>query len=62
MKDRKELKKIAKEIIKLEHKCQQDKNNTNKYMTEMQQLISNLSIEEILALDEYIARSSKLKK
>jgi len=64
MKDRKEKRKIAKEIIKLECKCRQtkDKKLIDEYTTKMNDLIKNLSLEDILFLDEYITRKQNLIK
>lgn len=64
MKDRKEKRKIAKEIIKLECKCRQttDQKLIEKYTTEMNDLIKHLSLEDILFLDEYIMKKQNLIK
>ena len=59
MKD-KEKEKIAQEIIKLELKCQEDKDNLNIYLQKMTELTENLSLEELLEIDEYIMSSKKL--
>ena len=59
MKD-KEKEKIAQEIIELELKCQEDKNNLNIYLQKMTELTENLSLEELLEIDEYIMCSKKL--
>lgn len=59
MKD-KEKEKIAQEIIELELKCQEDKDNLNIYLQKMTELTENLSLEELLEIDEYIMSSKKL--
>jgi hypothetical protein len=59
MKD-KEKEKIAQEIIELELKCQEDKDNLNIYLQKMTELTKNLSLEELLEIDEYIMCSKKL--
>lgn len=59
MKD-KEKEKIAQEIIELELKCQEDKDNLNIYLQKMTELTENLSLEELLEIDEYIMCSKKL--
>jgi len=59
MKD-KEKEKIAQEIIELELKCQEDKDNLNIYLQKMTELTENLSLEELLEIDEYIICSKKL--
>lgn len=59
MKD-KEKEKIAQEIIELELKCQEDKDNLNIYLQKMIELTENLSLEELLEIDEYIMGSKKL--
>ena len=56
MKD-KEKEKIAQEIIELELKCQEDKDNLNIYLQKMTELTENLSLEELLEIDEYIMSS-----
>lgn len=63
MKDKKKkVKKIAQKIVELENKCQLDKTNINKYLTQMQQLTEHLSLEELLAVDEYILENKLLTK
>jgi hypothetical protein len=65
MKDKekkKKIKSIAQQISQLENKCRIDSVNQLKYMAEMQQLIENLSLEELLEIDEYIIESKCLKK
>ena len=62
MKDTKKIKKVAKQIVELEKKCINDKNNINKYLKKMQQLTENLSLEELLAIDEYILENKLLTK
>ncbi len=62
MKDTKEkIKEIALQIVELEKKCQSEKNNRKNYMTQIQQLIENLSLEELLEIDEYIVNHDLLK-
>lgn len=62
MKDEKRIKQIAKQLAELERKCQKDKNNINIYLEEMDNLTKNLSLEEILEIDEYILENVLLKK
>lgn len=59
MKD-KEKENIAQKIIELELKCQEDKDNLNIYLQKMTELTENLSLEELLEIDEYIMCSKKL--
>ena len=59
MKD-KEKENIAQKIIELELKCQEDKDNLNIYLQKMTELTENLSLEELLEIDEYIMSSKKL--
>ena len=59
MKD-KEKENIAQKIIELELKCQEDKDNLNTYLQKMTELTENLSLEELLEIDEYIMSSKKL--
>lgn len=54
MKDEERIKNIAMQIAQLEKKCQLDKNNINNYLMKMEELTKNLSLEDILAIDEYI--------
>ena len=60
MKD-KNMENIAKKIIQLELKCREDKDNLNTYLQEMITLTENLSLEELLELDEYILGMNVLK-
>lgn len=49
MKNKKQLKKIASKIIELENACQNN-DNISKNMSEMENIISNLSFEDMLSL------------
>jgi len=51
------IKEVATQIVLLEKECQQG--NLNK-MPELEHLISNLSLEEMLAIDEYIYQQNLL--
>ena len=61
MKDKeKEIENIAQEIIQLELKCREDKDNRNTYLQKITELTSSLSLEELLEIDEYILTSNQL--
>ena len=63
MKDKnKKVKRIAQQIVELEKKCQTDINNREKYILKIEQLTGNLSLEELLAIDEYILSNNLLKR
>lgn len=49
------LEQLALKIISLEEECQQNK-NVEKNLTEMEKLIMTLSLEDMLAIDEYITK------
>ena len=49
MKSKKQLKKIASKIIELENACQNN-DNISKNMSEMENIMSNLSFEDMLPL------------
>lgn len=49
MKSKKQLQKIASQIIKLESACQNN-DNISKNMSEMENIMSNLSFEDMLPL------------
>lgn len=55
----KKLKKIATQIIELEKLCQKG-DNVPDNMNKMAQLISELSLEEMLAVDDYITKEKLL--
>jgi hypothetical protein len=57
----KRLEKIAKKIIELEKKCQEE-GPLPEYLTEMESLSKNLSFEDLLFIDEYILEKTDLKK
>ena len=59
-KEKKEIKNIAQEIIQLELKCREDKDNINTYLQKITELTSSLSLEELLEIDEYILMSNQL--
>lgn len=61
MKDEKKLKELAKQIYNLEQECQLGK-NIQKNINKIEQLIQNLSIEEMLIIDEYITNENFLTK
>ena len=57
----KELKKIAQQIINLEYRLALDKDD--KYaQNKIQEIMSALSMEEMLIIDDYIIGSRKLTK
>ena len=47
MKNKKEIKKYAQEIIELEKKCIIFPNEKNNYLKQIEKIIENLSLEEI---------------
>ena len=49
------LEQLALKIISLEEECQQNK-NVEKNLIEMEKLIMALSLEDMLAIDEYITK------
>ena len=55
------IKKLAKEIARLEKECQSG-NNISDVMRKIEQLTYGLSIEEMLAIDEYILEKKLLTK
>lgn len=61
MKDGNKIKKLAKEIVKLELECQNG-TNISKNMSKIEQLTRNLSLEEMLAIDTYIQEKKLLTK
>lgn len=61
MKDGNKIKKLAKNIVKLELECQNG-TNISKNMSKIEQLTRNLSLEEMLAIDTYIQEKKLLTK
>lgn len=57
----KELKKIAQQIINLEYRLSLDKNDKSA-QNKIQEIMSALSMEEMLMIDDYIIGSRKLTK
>jgi HPt (histidine-containing phosphotransfer) domain-containing protein len=55
------IKKLANEIARLEKECQSG-NNVSDAMRKIEQLTQGLSIEEMLAIDEYILEEKLLTK
>jgi len=53
------IKEVATKIVLLEQECQQG--NSNK-IQELERIVSNLSLEEMLAIDEYIYQKKLLTK
>ena len=53
------IKEVATKIVLLEQECQQG--NSNK-IQELEKVVSNLSLEEMLAIDEYIYQKKLLTK
>lgn len=62
MKDKERIKKIARQLVDLEKKCQVDKDNLNIYLRKMEKLTENLSLVELLQIDEYIVEKNLLTK
>lgn len=50
------LEQLALKIISLEEECQQNK-NVEKNLIEMEKLTMTLSLEDMLAIDEYITKN-----
>ena len=57
----KELKKIAQQIINLEYRLALDKDDKSA-QNKIQEIMSALSMEEMLIIDDYIIGSRKLTK
>ena len=57
----KELKKIAQQIINLEYRLSLDKDDKSA-QNKIQEIMSALSMEEMLMIDDYIIGSRKLTK
>lgn len=57
----KELKKIAQQIINLEYRLSLDKDDKSA-QNKIQEIMSALSTEELLMIDDYIIGSRKLTK
>ena len=53
------IKEVATKIVLLEQECQQG--NSNK-IQELEKIVSNLSLEEMLAINEYIYQKKLLTK
>ena len=53
------IKEVATKIVLLEQECQQG--NSNK-IQELEKIVLNLSLEEMLAIDEYIYQKKLLTK
>lgn len=53
------IKEVATKIVLLEQECQQG--NSNK-IQELEKIVSNLNLEEMLAIDEYIYQKKLLTK
>ena len=65
MKDKKKkIKKIAQQIVELEKLCNNtlDKPKRIEYMTQIERLTENLSLLELLQIDEYILENNMLKR
>ena len=63
MKDgkKKNIKKLAQQIARLEKECQ-SRNNISENMNKIEQLIQGLSLEDMLAIDDYILEKKLLTK
>ena len=63
MKDgkKKNIKKLAQQIVRLEKECQSG-NNISENMNKIEQLIQGLSLEDMLAIDDYILEKKLLTK
>lgn len=53
--NKEKIKQLALKIISLEKECQQNK-NIEKNLIEMEKLIATLSLEDMLAIDEFITK------
>jgi len=64
MKDKKKIKRVANKIVKLEKQCMLNQNSTkiNKYIKRMTEITEDLSLDELLAVDEYIYKNNLLKR
>ena len=61
MKEENEIKRLAEIIVKLEKNIQ-SKNNIAESKDNIEQLISTLSLEDMLAIDDYIISKNLLTK
>ena len=63
MKDekKKNIKMVAEEIARLEKSCQSG-NNISESLNKLEQIIQTLSLEEMLAIDDYILEKKLLTK
>ena len=59
MNNNNKIKEVATKIVLLEQECQQG--NSNK-IQELEKIVSNLSLEEMLTIDEYIYQKKLLTK
>ena len=57
--NKKRLKKIAKEVARLEMESRKQGNNLEQISVEINNIIDTLSVEEIFQLDEYIRQELK---
>lgn len=62
MKDeRKDIKKLAETIVDLERKCQFE-TNISEYLEQLEQLSKELSLEDMLLIDNYIIQNDLLTR
>ena len=63
MKDRKKknIKKLAQEIARLEKECQ-SRHNFSETMNKIEQIVQGLSLEDMLEIDNYILEKNLLTK
>ena len=63
MKDekKKNIKRLAQQIARLEKECQSG-NNISENMNKIEQLIQGLSLEDMLAIDDYILEKKTFDK
>lgn len=60
-KKKKNIKTIAEQIMELEKQCQSG-TNISENLTKMEQLIEGLSLQDMLAIDDYIVSKKFLTK
>ena len=61
-KKKKYIKRIAEQIVKLEQQCMTQPTKLSETQNKMEQLIMGLSLEDMLAIDNYILEKKLLTK
>ncbi len=61
-KKKKYIKKVAEQIVKLEKQCNDQPTKLSETQDKMEQLIMGLSLEDMLAIDNYILEKKLLTK